>query len=99
MKHGTKSPEDLSVSVQDITYEYLMNSTAPEIRVSTYLDQDFSNVGSHYAELYVNENCQFESKIVKLIPGSKVRKNITLPGPMSLGEQLIVIVARTPLAP
>ena len=99
IKHGIRSPEDLTVSIRDATFEYLMTSPSPEIRVSAYLDQDCPKVESHYSELFLNENCRFDSRIVKLIPGSKTRKNISLPGPMQTSEQLIVIVARTPLVP
>jgi len=42
------------------------------------------------------KKCPFESKITKIIPGSKTRSGITLPGPMKEGEQLVVIVARSP---
>jgi hypothetical protein len=96
LKFGTHSAGDLSLGVQDKTFEYLMTSTAEEIRVSTYLDQDLPHVGETYAELYVNSDCKFESKVVKIIPGSKTRK-VHIPGEMKSGEQIVVLVKRTPL--
>jgi hypothetical protein len=95
-QRGTKNSDDLKVTVQDATYEYLMTSPSPEIRVSAYLDRDWDQVEAKYAEIFVHDDCQFESKITKIIPGSRVRRNITLPGPMTEGEQLVVVVARIP---
>ena len=97
LKAGQKSPQDIRVTVQDKTFDYLMSSDAPEIRVSTYIDQDILNVEAEYAELFVHENCKFLSQVTKLIPGSRVRSGITLPGPMKEGEQLVVLVSRTAL--
>ena len=96
LQKNSSNPNDLVVTVQDATYEYLMSSSSPEIRVSAYLDRDWPNVEAQYAEVFVHEDCQFESKITKIIPGSRTRKNIALPGPMSSGEQLVVIVSRIP---
>lgn len=96
-QRGTRSPQDLRVTVQEPTYEFLMTSPTPEIRVSAYLDQDHANVEAKYAEIFIHEDCKFESKITKIIPGSRTRKNISLPGSMSEGEQLVILVARTPL--
>ncbi|MEO5968994.1 MAG: hypothetical protein ABIQ95_03635 [Bdellovibrionia bacterium] len=96
IKAHTKSAEDLVVNVQDATFEYLMSSTVSEIRVSTYFDRDWPRVEAEYAEIFVNDECQFESRIVKVIPGSRTRSSISLPGEMKEGEQLIVIVARGP---
>jgi hypothetical protein len=93
---GKSSAGDLTLSVQDKTFEYLMTSTAEEIRVSTYLDQDLPHVGENYEELYVNSDCKFQSKVVKIIPGSKTRK-VQIPGEMKSGEQIVVLVKRTPL--
>jgi hypothetical protein len=93
---GERGPDDLSLVVQDKTFDYLMVSPASEIRVSAYLDQDWSEVRATYAELFVAENCSFESKVTKVIPGSKERKGIVLPGPMEEGEQLTILVNRTP---
>jgi len=98
LQNGISSPEDLVVTVQDATFEYLMSSPALEIRVSAYLDRDWPKVEANYAEIFVAENCEFESKITRIIPGSRTRKNITLPGPMKEGEQLVVVVTRTPKA-
>lgn len=99
IKKGIALPEDLTVTIQQATFDYLMTSTSSQIRVSAYLDQDCPKVERYYAELYLNEDCKFESKIERIIPGSKARKNITLPGPMHATEQLTVIVSRTPLSP
>jgi hypothetical protein len=95
---GVRGPNDLSLVVQDKTFDYLMVSPALEIRVSAYLDQDWPMVLASYAELFVADNCGFASKITKVIPGSKERKGIVLPGPMTEGEQLTVLVSRTPIA-
>ena len=95
---GTRGPDDLLLVIQDKTYDYLMSSSAPEIRVSAYLDRDWPKVGESYAEIFVHDTCAYESKVLKLIPGSKVRGKVTLPGPMEEGEQLTILVARTPNA-
>ena len=94
---GARAADDLRVTVQDATFEYLMTSSAPEIRVSAYLDEDCPQVEAHYAEIFVHAECKFESKVTKVIPGSRTRKNITLPGPLNQGEQLVVLVTRTPI--
>jgi hypothetical protein len=91
---GKSSPDDLVVNVQDSTYDYLMSSGAFSIRVSTFLDQDWPNVQAKYAELYLSDDCPFESRISDVIPGSRVRKGLALPGEMKEGEQLTVVVAR-----
>jgi len=98
LQAGTRSPGDLVVSIQDKTFDYLLSSPAAEIRVSSYLDRDWEHVDAMYAEIFVAESCAFECKVTQVIPGSRTRKNITLPGPMQEGEQLIIIVARTPVA-
>ncbi len=97
VQQGVQSPDDLTVAVQDTTFDYLMSSPSPEIRVSTYLDRDWPKVEANYAEIFVQEGCLFESKVVRVIPGSKTRKNLVLPCPMLQGEQLIVIVTRKQL--
>ena len=94
LQPGMRSPEDLVVNVQDNTFDYLVSSPTSEIRVSAYFDRDCPRVEASYAEIFVQEGCQFESKILKIIPGSKTRKPIVLPGPMQNGEQLVVVVAR-----
>jgi hypothetical protein len=94
-KAGQRSPSDLLLVVQDKTFDYLMSSPAKEIRVSAYLDQDWPNVEAIYEELFVADICKFESKVTKVIAGSRVRKNITLPGAMTEGEQITVLVTRT----
>lgn len=91
---GTRGADDLTLTVQDKTFHYLLSDSAPEIRVSAYLDRDWPLVQARYQELFVSEDCKFESKITQVIPGSKTRTGIRLPGPMNNGEQLTVIVAR-----
>ena len=95
-KAGMRSPDDLTATVQDTTYDYLLNSPSPSIRISAYLDRDWDMVQAKYAEVFVDASCAYESRIEKMIPGSKMREGVKLPGPMKIGEQLTVIVARTP---
>jgi hypothetical protein len=95
---GQRGPDDLSLVIQDKTFDYLMISPSNEIRVSAYLDQDWPSVRADYAELFVADNCTFSSKVTKVIPGSKERKGIVLPGSMEEGEQLTILVTRTPIA-
>jgi hypothetical protein len=90
----TPGSDDLVLRVQDQTFEYLLNSTAPEVRVSAFFEQNVDNVLSKYEELYVNEDCQAHYKITKVIPGSKTR-SVRLPGDMREGEQLTVLVTRS----
>lgn len=92
----TESSQDLPVNVQEVTFEYLMSSQAEEIRVSAYLDRDWPIVEAKYAEIFLNEECQFISSITKVIPGSKIRRGISLPCAMKEGEQLTILVTRTP---
>jgi hypothetical protein len=99
LKAGERSPGDLVVTVQDKTYDYLLSSSAEEIRVSAYLDRDWPQVEAKYAELFVGESCPFESLVKQVIPGSRTRKNIALPCAMHAEEQLVVIVGRTARAP
>lgn len=94
VKKDNQSSADLKVSVQEKTFDYLMTSNAPEIRVSTYLEEDVKHVGAQYDELFVNKDCKYESKVEALIPGSRTRKHISLPGQMYKGEQLTVLVSR-----
>lgn len=82
---------DLSLCVRDETFEYLKTSEAKEIKVSTYLDQDWPLVQKNYAQLFVDEACFFS--ILEMTPGSKTRK-VTLPGAMKSGEQLTIRVSR-----
>jgi hypothetical protein len=91
-----ESPSDLRVNVQEATFDYLMSSLAKEIRVSAYFDRDYSKVEAEYQELFLSDECPFESIITKIIPGSRTRTGISLPGPMKEGEQLVVIVTRSP---
>jgi len=94
VQKGVRSPGDVVVTVQDATFDYLISSPSPEIRVSTYFDRDWPQVSAKFEEIFVQEGCAFESKVVRVIPGSKTRKNLSLPGPMFQGEQLVVIVTR-----
>lgn len=94
---GVSSSDDLVVTVQDATYDYLLSSPAPEIRISAYLDRDWPVVQKAYAEVFVHADCAFETRIKQIIPGSKLREGITLPGPMKNGEQLVLVVTRSPL--
>lgn len=97
-KSGTRSPEDLVVTVQDKTFEYLQTTITPEIRISAYLDRDYDQVDAMYEEVFVSDDCAFESKILSITPGSRTRKGIELPGPMTTGEQLVILVARRSLS-
>jgi hypothetical protein len=93
---GVAGPDDIIVSVQDRTFDYLMSSDAEEIRVSAYLEQDLPRVDSNYAELFVANDCPFSSSIAQITPGSRTRK-VQLPGEMKAGEQLVVLVKRSSL--
>lgn len=95
LKAGNPSPDDLLVTVQDKTFDYLMSSNAPTIRVSSYLDRDHALIGAKYAELFVHENCAFETLITNVLPGSRTRKDLVLPCEMLEGEQLTILVSRS----
>lgn len=92
---GESSADDLTVSVQDRTFEYLMSTISPEVRISAYLEAD-AEVAEEYAEVFVGEDCPFETIVMKVIPGSRTRKDIALPGEMKQGEQLTILVERKP---
>ena len=92
---GQSSPTDIEVSVQDATFEYLLNSPAPTVRVSAYLEKDLDLVEALYAELFVSEDCAYLARIKRITPGSRIRKELKLPCDMKTGEQLIVEVTRT----
>lgn len=94
---GAQSENDLIVEVKDNTYQYLLSSDSPKIRVSAYLDRDWPRVEAQYAELFVSQDCPFVSKITRVTPGSRTRTGIKLPGPMSQGEQLTLEVSREPV--
>ena len=94
-KLGETSSTDLKLSVQDRTFDYLMTTITPEVRVSAFFDEDAPHVAAEYAEIFVAEDCPFESIVTKVIPGSRTRKDIVLPGPMSQGEQLTILVERS----
>ncbi len=93
---GTKSPDDVIVTVQDKTFEYLMTTRSPSIRVSSFLDRDWPEVESEYAEIFVDENCPFMTQVNEVIPGSRLRQGLSLPCDMKEGEQLTILVTRTP---
>ena len=61
-----------------------------------FIDSEWPEVKASYSELFVNDDCAFHSKIMRITPGSRTRKGIQLPGPMHSGEQLTVEVTRTP---
>ena len=62
---GAPSPTDIVVTVKDNTFEYLMTSIAPTIRVSAYLDRDFEQIEARYAERFLWR------KIVRLFQKSR----------------------------
>ncbi|MBC7386372.1 MAG: hypothetical protein H7301_09470 [Cryobacterium sp.] len=94
-KTDVSSPSDLKVTVQDRTFEYLMNAINPEIRISAFLDEDVAQVDADYVDVFVGEDCPYRSTITKIIPGSKTRTGIALPAEMKAGEQLTIIVTRS----
>ena len=91
---GSSSPDDLTVTVQDKTFDYLRTTITREVRVSCYLEKDCERVDSNYAELFVEGATGYIARISRVIPGSRTRTSITLPGPMFAGEQLTVEVER-----
>jgi hypothetical protein len=92
---GLDSPDDIIVSVQERTYDYLLSSSASEIRVSAYIEVDLPRVETTYAELFVQEDCPYRSLIQQVIPGSRAR-DVQLPCEMKAGEQLVLLVQRSP---
>ena len=90
---GIAGSDDIQVSVQDRTFDYLMSSDAVEIRVSAYLEKDLPLVDSTYAELFVANDSPFISSVKQITPGSRTRK-VQLPGEMKAGEQLVILVGR-----
>lgn len=92
---GKSSPDDLILSVQDRTHEHLLTTISPEVRILAFLVED-SNVAESYADVYVSDDCPYESIVTKIIPGSRTRKGIELPGEMTSGEQLTILVDRRP---
>lgn len=94
---GKSSPEDIVLSVQDRTIDYLKVTITPEVRVSAFFEKDYERVDSRYAELFVEEGAAFTSTVVQIIPGSRTRQGIELPGAMKIGEQLTILVKRTAL--
>ncbi|MGK5082081.1 hypothetical protein WDW37_02155 [Bdellovibrionota bacterium FG-1] len=94
LQSGVSSSGDITLTVQDNTYDYLMTSRAPTIKVSAYLDQDWPQIEAKYADIFVHEACPSKFEVTKITPGSKIRKNLTLPGSMKNGEQLVIHVKR-----
>lgn len=92
---GKSSPEDIVLSVQERTIDYLKVTVTPEVRVSAFFEKDYDRVDSRYAELFVEDGTPFLSTIVQIIPGSRTRQGIELPGAMKTGEQLTILVKRT----
>src|SRR4051794_34417218 len=76
---GTRSPGDVVVTVQDKTFDYLLSSVSPEIRVSAYLDRDWPLIEAKYAEIFVADSCPYQSQITQIIAGSRTRKGLSLP--------------------
>jgi hypothetical protein len=93
---GKSNPDDLQVTVQDKTFDYLKVTVTPEARVSAFLEKVEAEVQAEYAEIFMGDDCPFISRITKVIPGSRTRKGIELPGAMSEGEQLTLLVERSP---
>jgi hypothetical protein len=93
---GKSSANDLRVSVQDKTFEHLRITVSPEVRVSAFFDRDELRVEAEYAEIFLGDDSHYVSRVTKIIPGSRARKGITLPGEMKQGEQLTILVARSP---
>lgn len=96
-KSGGPGPLDLMITVQDKTFDYLHTSSAPEFRVSAYFDQDCELVQEEYDEIFVSNECEYETKIVNIKTGSRNRKGLELPCAMKAGEQLILTVERRSL--
>lgn len=93
---GQKSPDDLVVTISDKTYDYLMTLSLPTARVSSYLERDWPRVEKTYAELFLAEDCPSRFRVNQVIPGSKTRWSVNLPDEMKEGEQLTLLVDRSP---
>ena len=91
LEADTDSPGDLTLSIQEKTFEYLRTSDAKEIKISAYLDRDWPEVVKNYSEVFVEDGCAF--KVREITPGSRTRK-VSLPGPMNTGEQITIRVTR-----
>ncbi|GEM_PF-2306388 len=94
---GESRPDDLKLSVQDRTFDHLMSTISTEVRISAFLEAD-AEVAEEYAEVFVAEDCRFLTIVTKILPGSRTRKDIELPGPMMMGEQITILVDRKPKA-
>jgi hypothetical protein len=90
----TSSPGDITATVSDKTFDYLLSSDSDKIRVSAYLDRDWDRVDPNFQELFISEASKDEFKIQSISPGSKTRWSITLPDAMKEGEQLTLQVLR-----
>lgn len=94
---GVDSPNDLEISVQEKTFAYLQTTVTPTIRVSAYFETDVPEVLEEYAEILVPGPAKYRTLIQTVIPGSRKRATVELPGPMYAGEQLTLEVTRDPL--
>ena len=93
---GSSSPSDLLVEVQDQSIVYLRDLVEPKnSRVSTYLDRDWPMVEANYGELVI-EGSQQDFLVSRVIPGSRARTGIQLPGMMKKGEQLTLEIKCQP---
>lgn len=90
LKAGTSSAGDIEVNVQDQTYDFLLSTSAPEVNVSGYLDRDWESVASEFEELASPGEPKIQYAVKAVIPGSRTRKGIVLPGAMMKGEQLVI---------
>ena len=91
LEAGTTSEGDLTLTVQEKTFEYLKNNDSEKIKISAYLDRDWPSVATQYAEVYVEDGCTFSVDLIK--PGSRTRK-VTFPDEMKEGEQLTIHVTK-----
>ena len=88
---GAVSDEDITLTAQTKTFEYLKTSNVEQINVSAYLDRDWPHVAATFAEVYLEQGCVF--RVTQITPGSRTRK-VSLPGAMKSGEQLVIRVTR-----
>lgn len=93
--HKNKTSEkDLVLSIKENTLDYLMTGDSEEVRVSSFFEADVLEVQSEYEELYLNEECPSFFEVLKVIPGSRTKRELILPGPMFSGEQFTIQVKR-----
>jgi len=93
-KAGVSDASDVAVNVQDKTFSYLHTSQIPNFQISAYFEKDYDQVEAMYEEVYVSPECEFESKITRILPGSRKRKGLKLPCSMKAGEQLTLQLER-----